>query len=66
MHYLKDRRHNISQTSLLGCVTVQQQPLIRKKIFFLRCRSVASTEGSRGDVGKVPEQVAAAGVIGER
>ena len=66
VHYLKDRRHNISQTSLLGCVTVQQQPLIRKKIFFLPCRSIASTEGGRGDVGKVPEQVAAAGVIGER
>lgn len=66
VHSLKDRRHSISQTSRLGCVTVQQQPLIKKKIFFLLCRSIASTEGSRRDVGKVPEQVAAAGVIGER
>lgn len=39
---------------------------LEKKKSFLPWRSVASTEGSRGDVGKVPEQVAAAGVIGER
>lgn len=28
---LKDRWHDISQMSLFSCVTVQQQPLIRKK-----------------------------------
>lgn len=66
VHHLKDRWHDISQMSLFSCVTVQQQPLIRKKTPSSPWRSMASTEGSRGDVGKVPEQVAAAGVIGER
>lgn len=64
VNHLKDRWHDISQMSLFRCATVQQHWLEKKS--FLPWRSMASTEGGRGDVGKVPEQVAAAGVIGER